>query len=211
MDLGYARVSTDDQRLNLQIDALTKYGIPADRIYQEQVSGAKTRRPQLSECVKALREGDVLVVWRLDRLGRSLPELIKILSELQGRGVGFKSLNESIDTTTAVGRMVFHMMGAIAQFERDIISERTKAGLQAARARGHRGGRKAKIGPKQIKAARAMLADETVTMQEVADTLKVSRAAIYRAFQREGQAEDLKRLRKAARDAKKAMDQPSAK
>jgi len=203
MDIGYARVSTDDQRLDLQIAALTKAGIPEDRIYMEQISGVKSHRPQLSECIKAMREGDVLVVWRLDRLGRSLPELIKIMGQLQERGIGFRSLNESIDTTTAVGRMVFHMMGAIAQFERDIISERTKAGLKAARIRGHRGGRKPKVDAKKLKAARAMLADPCVTMEEVAQTLGVGRASIYRAFEREREAEKMKANRKAIKAAKR--------
>jgi DNA invertase Pin-like site-specific DNA recombinase len=157
----------------------------------------------LSECLRALRKSDVMVVWRLDRLGRSIAELIKIMDDLEKRGIGFRSLSESIDTTTAAGKMVFHMLAAFAEFERNLISERTKAGLKAARARGHRGGRKSKIGPKQIKAAKAMLGDPTVTMAEVAETLGVSRAAIYRAFDREDQAEELKTLRKAARTARK--------
>ena len=199
MQVGYARISTEDQKLDLQIDALKRVGIEEDRIYQEQVSGVKTKRPQLAECIRSLRDGDTLVVWRLDRLGRSLPELIKIMTELQDRGIGFHSLNESIDTTTSMGRLMFHVLGSIAQFERDLISERTKAGLKAARARGHRGGRKPKVTPKMMKAARAMLGDPTTTMQEVADTLKVSRAAIYRAFQREGEELKAKELKKAAK------------
>ena len=199
MQVGYARISTEDQKLDLQIDALKRVGIEEDRIYQEQVSGVKTKRPQLAECIRSLRDGDTLVVWRLDRLGRSLPELIKIMTELQDRGIGFRSLNESIDTTTSVGKLVFHMLGAVAQFERDLISERTKAGLAAARARGHRGGRKPKVTPKMLKAARTLLADPTTTMQEVASTLGVSRAAIYRAFQREGEELKAKELKKAAK------------
>lgn len=203
MDIGYARVSTDDQRLDLQIDALVKAGIAEDRIYKEYVSGAKTNRPQLNECLRALRPGDVLVVWRLDRLGRSLPELIKVLAAIQDKGIGFRSLNESIDTTTAVGRMVFHMMGAIAQFERDIISERTKAGLKAARARGHRGGRKAKVDDKMLKAAKIMLADPTVTYDDVAKVLKVGRSAIYRALQREKEFLKMQELRKVEKQRKR--------
>jgi len=204
MEIGYARVSTDDQRLDLQIAALEKAGIPEDRIYKEHVSGVSTKRPQLTECMKAMREGDLLVVWRLDRLGRSLPDLIKILSDLQARGIGFRSLNESIDTTTAVGRMVFHMMGAIAQFERDIISERTKAGLTAARARGHRGGRKSKVTPAMLRAAKAMLLDPLITAQEAADALKIGRASLYRALAKDREAGDLKAMRKAARKARGA-------
>lgn len=204
MEIGYARVSTDDQRLDLQIAALEKAGITEDRIYKEHVSGVSTKRPQLTECMKAMREGDLLVVWRLDRLGRSLPDLIKILSDLQARGIGFRSLNESIDTTTAVGRMVFHMMGAIAQFERDIISERTKAGLTAARARGHRGGRKSKVTPAMLRAAKAMLLDPLITAQEAADALKIGRASLYRALAKDREAGDLKAMRKAARKARGA-------
>jgi DNA invertase Pin-like site-specific DNA recombinase len=199
MLVGYARISTEDQKLDLQMDALKRAGIEDDRIYTEQVSGVKTRRPQLSECIKSLREGDTLVVWRLDRLGRSLPELIKIMTELQDKGVGFRSLNESIDTTSAVGKMIFHMLGAVAQFERDLISERTRAGLKAARKRGHRGGRPPKVTAKMLKAAKSMLGDETTTMQEVADTLNVSRAAIYRAMKRENEAKVAKDLKKASK------------
>lgn len=203
MLIGYARVSTDDQMLDLQLDALIKAGVETDRIYEEQVSGVKTRRPQLAECLRSLREGDVLVVWRLDRLGRSVPELIKIMEDLQSRDIGFRSLSEAIDTTTAAGKMIFHMLAAFAEFERNLISERTKAGLKAARARGHRGGRKPKVDEKMLKAAKAMLGDPTVTMEDVAKTLNVSRAAIYRAFQREKQADELKALRKATKVAKR--------
>ena len=151
MLFGYARVSTDDQLLNLQTDAMEKAGVASERIYHEHVSGIKTKRPQLVECLRSLREGDVLIVWRLDRLGRSVPELIKIMLELQQRGIEFKSLSEAIDTSTATGKMIFHMLAAFAEFERNLISERTKAGLKAARARGHRGGRKSKIGPDPVK------------------------------------------------------------
>jgi len=197
MLIGYARVSTEDQRLDLQMDALMAAGIKEDHVYKEFVSGAKTKRLELGNCLKALRAGDTLVVWRLDRLGRSLPDLINILDGLHAREISFRSLNESIDTTSAMGKMVFHMLGAVAQFERDIISERTKAGLKAARARGHRGGRKPKVTPQMLKAVKAMLADPTVTMQEAADTVGVSRAAIYRAFQREGEPAKAKELKKA--------------
>lgn len=205
MMIGYARVSTEDQKLDLQKDALIRAGIEADCIYAEHVSGVKTKRPKLDECLKALREGDILVVWRLDRLGRSLPELIRILDTLQRKGIGFRSLNESIDTTTAVGRMVFHMMAAIAQFERDLISERTKAGLKAARARGHRGGRKPKMDAKKIKMAKAMLGDPTVTMAEVAAALNVCQATIYRALAREREPLKAKQLAKVARIERPAV------
>lgn len=206
MLIGYARVSTDDQRLDLQMEALLAAGIEEGQIYQEHVSGAKTNRPILDDCIKACREGDTLVVWRLDRLGRSLPDLIKILDGLHEKGVGFRSLNESIDTNSAMGKMVFHMLGAVAQFERDIISERTKAGLKAARARGHRGGRKPVMTKAMTTAARAMLADEYITMQNVADTLKVSRTAVYNALKREGMPAKMKALKKAAAKADRHIE-----
>lgn len=212
MLIGYARVSTEDQLLDLQIEAFEKAGV--ERTYEEQVSGAKTKRPILEECLRSLREGDVLVVWRLDRLGRSVPELIKIMDELQTRGIGFRSLNEAIDTTTAAGKMVFHMLAAFAEFERNLISERTRAGLKAARHRGHKGGRKPVMDAKMTKAARAMLSDPTCTMQEVADTLKVSRTAIYNALKREGAPAKVKALKKAVGRAERHitdLDKPDDK
>ncbi|HFH3023339.1 recombinase, partial [Pseudomonas aeruginosa] len=136
--LGYARVSTDDQTTALQADALAKAG--CSRIYTDKASGKSTAaRPQLEECLADLREGDTLVVWRLDRLGRSVPDLVRIVGELERKGVGFKSLTESIDTSTASGTLIFHMFAAIAEFERNLIQERTQAGLAAARARGRVG------------------------------------------------------------------------
>lgn len=139
---GYARVSTDDQELHLQIDALTKAG--CDQIFQEVVSSSK-QRPQLEECLRAMRKGDTLTVWRLDRLGRSLIELVKIISDLQDKGITFSSLCEHIDTGSATGKFTFQLFAALAEFERNIIKERTMAGLAAARARGRKGGRKPKI------------------------------------------------------------------
>lgn len=204
MLLGYARVSTEDQLLNLQRDALIKAGVEEGRIYEEQVSGVATKRPQLLECLRSLRAEDVLVVWRLDRLGRSVPELIKIMDDLHKRGIGFRSLSESIDTTTAAGKMVFHMLAAFAEFERNLISERTKAGLKAARARGHRGGRKSKVTPAMLRAAKAMLLDPLITAQEAADALKIGRASLYRALAKDRDAGDLKAMRKAARKARGA-------
>lgn len=203
MLIGYARVSTEDQLLDLQRAALIKAGVAPDRIYEEHVSGVKTHRPRLAECLRACREGDVLTVWRLDRLGRSTIDLIKITEELRTRGIGFHSLTEHLDTTTAAGKLIFHVLAAFAEFERNLLSERTRAGLKAARARGHRGGRKPKVTAAMMKAARAMLADPTVVMQEVADTLKVSRSAIYRAFERSKEADKMKALRKAQKVAKR--------
>ena len=148
----------------------------------------------MEACLKALRRDDVLVVYRLDRLGRSLRELIDIVERLGEHGIGFKSLSESIDTTTPSGKLVFHIFGAVAQFERDVISERTKAGLKAARARGARGGRKPKLNDKQVRMAKVMLQDPTTTMEEVAQTLHVSRATVYRALQRVEYAERFKQI-----------------
>lgn len=185
MLIGYARVSTDDQRLDMQQDALVKEGVEFEWIYDEHVSGAKTKRPKLDECMKALRKGDTLVVYRLDRLGRNLRELIDILDLLEKHEIGFKSLSESIDTTTPGGRLIFHIFGAVAQFERDVISERTKAGLKAARARGARGGRRPKLSKKQVMQAQHMLQDPTVTMGDVAKMFSVAPATVYRAIERE--------------------------
>lgn len=182
--IGYARVSTEDQILTLQIDALLRAGVDRGYIYEEQVSGVSTKRPQLDAALKALRPGDVLVTWRLDRLGRSVPELIRIMDDLQKRGIAFRSLSESIDTGTAAGKMVFHMLAAFAEFERNLISERTKAGMKAARARGHRGGRKRKLNDAKLKAIIAMLGDPRVTMAEVAETFGVGRSTIQRELAR---------------------------
>jgi len=140
--IGYARVSTASQELNLQLDALKLAGIPDNLIFIDKVSGAKTERPGLTACMNELQAGDTLIIWRLDRLGRSLKHLIEIVEELKGRGVGFRSINDGgIDTTTASGEMVFNIFATLAQFERRLIQERTQAGLKAARARGKNGGR----------------------------------------------------------------------
>lgn len=180
--VGYQRVSTDDQKLELQHDALTAAGVHPDRIYEDRLSGAKTDRPGLEHASRACRKGDILVVWRLDRLGRSLKDLIAIVERLEGRGVGLRSVHENIDTTTASGRLFFHIMGALAEFERNLIRERTKAGLMAAKRRGRKPGRKRRFGDTQMKAARALLQAGDLTVTEVADQLKVSPATLYRYF-----------------------------
>jgi len=141
MKIGYARVSTDDQRMDLQRDALTAAG--CEKVFTDTASGAKAARPGLAEALAFARKGDVLVVWRLDRLGRSLPELVKVVGELEAAGVGFESVTERIETNSAAGRLVFHVFAALAEFERRLIVERTHAGLEAARARGRKGGRPA--------------------------------------------------------------------
>src|SRR3989337_1670840 len=149
MNYGYARISTDEQNLNLQLDALEHAG--CEKIFKDEgASGAATNRPGLDEALSDLQTGDVLTVWRLDRLGRSLPHLITVIEELQSKGVGFKSLSESIDTTTAGGKLTFPIFGALAEFERSLIRERTMAGLSAARARGKKGGRPNALEPQKM-------------------------------------------------------------
>ena len=180
--IGYARVSTNDQDTALQIDALQK--AKCSRIYQDTASGAKTERPGLAEALAYLREGDVLVVWRLDRLGRSLPHLIGTLQDLETRKVGFQSLTEAIDTTTSGGRLIFHIFGALGQFERDLIRERTRAGLAAAVARGRKGGRKAVLTPEKLARAREFMANG-LSVREAAIRVKVSKTVLYNALQKE--------------------------
>lgn len=178
--IGYARVSTDEQNLALQIDALEKAGCTS--IFRDNgVSGAIANRPALTEALEALSPGDVLVTWKLDRLGRSLAHLIEIVTTLNGRGVGFQSLSETIDTTTAGGMLFFHMMGALAEFERALISERTRAGMAAARTRGVRLGRPPKLNDQQVENARRALSAGTVTCADLAEALGVSRLTLVRA------------------------------
>lgn len=176
--IGYARVSTDDQMLDLQLDALTTSG--CDTVYKETASGKSAVRPELAQCLKALRTGDVLVVWRLDRLGRSLSDLVRIVSELEQRGIGFESLTEKIDTTSAAGKLTFHVFAALAEFERNMIRERTKAGLDAARARGRTGGRKPALSDKQVREVKALMADPQIHVSDVAKKYGVSRTTLYK-------------------------------
>lgn len=177
--IGYARVSTLEQNLDGQLEALTKAG--CSRIFTDHASGAKTVRPQLDKVMDYLREGDTLVVWKLDRLGRSLPHLVEVIEDLDKRGVEFRSLTESIDTTTPGGRLVFHMAAAFAQFERDLIRERTRAGLAAARSQGRLGGRPALMTPERLKTARAMQENGS-NNAEIARVLGVSRSTVSRAL-----------------------------
>src|SRR5207249_7207933 len=181
MNIGYARVSTQDQTLNLQKDALEKIG--CTKIFTDTASGAKAERKGLEEALDYVREGDTLVVWRLDRLGRSLKHLIETITRLNNRKIGFKSIQENIDTTTSGGKLIFHIFGALAEFERDIIRERTNAGLSAARARGRLGGRpKAKSlnTPKKITLAQSLYNDKNNTIDDICKTLNISRATLYR-------------------------------
>lgn len=184
MNLGYARVSTDDQELHLQTDALKRAG--CERLFTDKASGAKADRPGLTEALSFARRGDTLTVWRIDRLGRSLSQLIELVAKLKESGVHLRSLQENIDTSTAGGELVFHVFGAMAQFERSLIRERTKAGLEAARARGRKGGRPA-VDQQKVRAIRALAKDSTVNVKEACATLGVSRATFYR-YRAEGAA-----------------------
>jgi len=179
MLIGYARVSTQDQTLDLQLDALKKAG--CDKILTDKASGSSAERQGLDQALDQLRSGDILVVWRLDRLGRSLRHLIDTITALNDRGVGFQSVTEHIDTTTSGGKLIFHIFGALAEFERDIIRERTQAGLQAARSRGRLGGRpKLKPSAKKVEMARKLYASKSLSVAEICRSLNISRATLYR-------------------------------
>ncbi len=178
MLVGYMRVSTEDQNLDLQQDALKAIG--CEKIFQDKISGIKVDRPGFEECLSFLRDGqDTLVVWRLDRLGRSLSHLIEVVKTLEARQIGFRSLQESIDTTTSVGKLVFHIFGAIAEFEKDLIRERTMAGLKAARARGRLGGRPKKLTAQKEKMLEVLLSDPRLTIKEISQQLGVSASTLY--------------------------------
>jgi DNA invertase Pin-like site-specific DNA recombinase len=177
MLIGYARVSTDDQDLVLQMDALRKAG--CKRTFTDKTSGTKSDRPGLAEALSHLREKDVLVVWKLDRLGRTVKGLVDLIGELSGHGVQFRSLTDGIDTTTTAGRFFFHVMASLAQMERELIAERTKAGLAAARKRGRVGGRKRRMTPGKVESARQLLAGG-MPPGEVAQNLDVSIPTLYR-------------------------------
>jgi DNA invertase Pin-like site-specific DNA recombinase len=181
LHIGYARVSTDDQELNLQIDALNQAG--CQRIYSETVSSRfpVAKRPQLDECLRMLREGDTLTVWRLDRLGRNLTELVAIVNDLHDRGVAFESLTEHIDTSSAAGNLMFQLFASLAEFERNIIRERTHAGLIAARARGRMGGRKPKVTAKAKKEMKALYDSREITINDICKRYEISNSTFYRA------------------------------
>lgn len=179
MLIGYARVSTSDQNLDLQIDELTKIG--CEQIFCDKISGATTDRPQLKEALNLCKDGDTLVVWKLDRLGRSLKHLVDTVSSLGERGVGFKTCRDGIDTTTSSGRLVFHIFAALAEFERALIKERTIAGLEAARLRGQKGGRPPKLTIQELKIAKKLISSGT-NISEISKVLNVSRVTLWRAL-----------------------------
>ena len=184
MLIGYARVSTQDQHPDFQLDALKAAG--CEQVFQEKMTGKLADRPELVACLRTLRKGDILVVWKLDRLGRSLKHLVEIIHDLEQRGVAFRSLTESIDTASAGGKLIFHVFGALAEFEHSLIRERTLAGLSAARARGRKGGRKFKLSAEDVRKAAAMLHDPYMTKTEVAKHFKVSRFTLNKALEAAG-------------------------
>lgn len=177
MLVGYARVSTLDQSLALQEDALKKAG--CQKIFRDKISGDKTERPGLQAALEYARKGDTLLVWRLDRLGRSLKHLIETVTQLEEQGIGFRSLQEGIDTTTSGGRLIFQIFGALAEFERNLIRERTQAGLAAARARGRKGGRPKKLSNAQIELANRLYEEKKHTIKEICQILGVSKPTLY--------------------------------
>jgi len=177
--IGYARVSTADQSAALQTDALRAAGCA--QLFEDMASGARADRPGLTEALSYVRSGDTLIVWKLDRLGRSMAHLIETVRELDAKGIGFRSLTEGVDTTTSGGTLVFHLFGALAQFERDLIRERTRAGLTAAASRGRKGGRKPVVTPEKLARARAHLA-AGLTVREAASRVKVGKTALYEAL-----------------------------
>ncbi|BBJ23045.1 recombinase family protein [Candidatus Nitrotoga sp. AM1P] len=180
MKIGYARVSTEDQNLDLQLDLLSQDG--CQKIFKEKMTGKRGSRPVLDKALATLKNGDMLVVWKLDRLGRSLRNLTNILNDLEGRGIGFRSISDGIDTETPAGRLLFHLIGAIAEFECSQISERTKAGLHAARRRGRRLGRPPRIGHHDVKLAKHLRDTQKLNYADIAARLGVGRTTLWRAM-----------------------------
>lgn len=178
MLVGYARVSTDDQNLELQLDALEQVG--CKEIFEDRQSGAKASRPGLDKALEYVREGDTLVVWRLDRLSRSLKDLIAMVAELEQSGVGLKSIHESIDTTSSSGKLIFHIFGALAEFERNLIRERTQAGLSAARARGRLGGRPKALSEEKRALAVKLYDEQQHSIDEICELMGISKPTLYK-------------------------------
>lgn len=183
MKVGYARVSTADQHLDMQNDALKKAG--CEELYQDVVSGAKAKRPGLDSLLEYVREGDIVVVWKLDRLGRSVQHLIELIQLLDEKKVGFQSIQENIDTTTSGGKLIFHMFSALAEFERDLIRERTQAGLKAARARGRLGGRPPLLDKRQVDRMMELYNEGKSTVEEIRKIFNISRPSFYNYLKKE--------------------------
>ncbi len=187
MKIGYARVSTKEQNLSLQLDTLEKEG--CEQIFHEKITGSKTKRPELDNMLSNLRKGDVVVIWKLDRLGRSLKDLVNLMTQLQNKGVGLLSLNDHINTTTPTGKLTFHLFAALAEFERDIISERTQAGLVAARARGRKGGRPKGLSQKAEHTAiiaQRLYEEENLSVQQICDQLSIAKRTFYKYLRHRG-------------------------
>ena len=177
MKIGYARVSTADQKLEPQTDTLAETG--CEKFYTDIASGARTQRPGLDKAIAFCRKGDTIVVWKLDRMGRSMSHLIEMIQKLEKKGVGFQSLTEKIDTTTAGGRLIFHLFGALAEFERDLIRERVQAGLKSARARGRKGGRPP-VSEETKAMAQTLLADKSLSVKQICDRLGIAKSTLYK-------------------------------
>ena len=195
MQIGYARISKADesQVLDLQIDALIESGIDRDNIYTDKISGVKDKRPGLENCLKALRKDDTLVVWKLDRLGRNLKHLISTIDDLNQKSIGFKVLTGegiNIDTTTAAGKMIFSIFGAFAEFERELIRERTLSGLKSARARGRKGGRKFQLTKAQVRLAQVAMQNRDTSVGELCKELNITRPTLYRYVAPNGELRD---------------------
>jgi DNA invertase Pin-like site-specific DNA recombinase len=190
--IGYARISTGDQTLDLQLDALKAAG--CTKIYQDQASGVKENRPGLEEALKYIREGDTLVVWKLDRMGRSVKHLIELINRFSNDGIHFKSITESLDTSTSMGKLVYTIMASVAAFEYDIICERTRAGLLAARARGRSGGRREILKPEDVPAFKAMFLDRSITIKKIGKYFKMKEACVYLTAKRLGVASSQRKL-----------------
>ena len=189
MRIGYARVSTHEQNLDLQKDGLKKAG--CKKIFVDKVSGLAAARPGIEQALSYLRQGDTLVVWRLDRLGRSLKHLIDLVGKLEDRNIGFKSLQEAIDTTSSGGKLIFHIFGALAEFERNLIQERTKAGLAAARARGKKGGRPKALNDQQIQLVVRLYNERKNSIKEICEMMKISKPTLYSYLHQEKSQQQL--------------------
>lgn len=184
MLIGYARVSTHDQNLESQIDELIQAGCNQKYIFTDIISGATDERKGLTQAMSHIREGDTLVIWKLDRLGRSLKHLIAVVGELEEKGIGLKSIKESIDTTSSTGKLVFHLFASLAEFERELISERTTSALKAARARGRQGGRPVKFTNEKVKIAKELMENPKNSVKDVCTSLGISKATLYRKLSR---------------------------